>query len=244
MTLSFAGVFADAGAIWRSDRHLVLRVAGVFHVLPVLAFVLLLVSSGVLSNLPPEQVKAAFERFQTANIVPIVLISAALDFGTFAIMNLFLQGGGRTLGEVLMIAVRRFLPFLAMSVFINLLFGIGMWLILPGLYVFVRTWLAGPAFAARPELGVVEAFKEGWRRSAGMAGLTLFAAVTAATLGAMGAIVGATAVLSVLTEVAGGSQIVGAAGLVLLSIVGGLSWTALTVLRVAAYRLTEPRQGM
>ena len=169
MTISFAGVFADAGAIWRSERQLVMRVAGVFYVLPVLAFVLLLASSGFPPNVPADQMKEALDRFQTANLVPILLISVVLDFGTFAILNLFLQGGGRTLGEVLVLTLRRFLPFLVLDLAAGFVFGLGMsLLVLPGLFVFARTWLAAPAFAAHPELGVIEAFRQGWRRSGGL----------------------------------------------------------------------------
>jgi len=242
MTISFAGVFADAGAIWRSERQLVMRVAGVFYVLPVLAFVLLLASSGFPPNVPADQMKEALDRFQTANLVPILLISVVLDFGTFAILNLFLQGGGRTLGEVLVLTLRRFLPFLVLDLAAGFVFGLGMsLLVLPGLFVFARTWLAAPAFAAHPELGVIEAFRQGWRRSGGLSWLILIAVAAVTMLGTLGAIVATSGILGTINLMLGGSPIVAGIGYLVLAIVGALAWTAMTVLRIAAYRLSEPR---
>jgi hypothetical protein len=48
--------------------------------------------------------------FYWANLLPILLANLAIDFGTFAVLNLYLQGGGRTLGEVLVLTLRRLLP--------------------------------------------------------------------------------------------------------------------------------------
>lgn len=242
MTISFAGVFADAGALWRSERQLVMRVAGVFYLLPVLGFVLLLASSGFPPDVPADQMKDALDRFQTANLIPILLISVVLDFGTFAILNLFLQGGGRTLGEVLGITLRRFLPFLILDLAAGFVFGLGMsLLVLPGLFVFARTWLAAPAFAAQPDLGVIEAFRQGWRRSGGFTWLILIAVAAVTMLGTLGAIVAASGILGSVNLMLGGNQIVAGIAYLVLAIIGAFAWTALTVLRVAAYRLSEPR---
>lgn len=242
MTLSFAGVFADAGAIWRSERQLLARVAGVFYVLPVLGFVMLLGSSGVMQGTPPEQMQEALNRFYANNLPAIFLVTAAMDFGTFAILNLFLQGGGRTLGEVLMLALRRLLPFLAIDLLGNFAFALGLSLfVLPGLFLLARTWLAAPAFTARPEQGVIEAFRQGWKRSSGLSWLILLAVSGVTMLGTLGAVIAVSAILGTLHVALGGSQIVVAAGYLAIALIGGFAWTAVTVLRVAAYRLTEAR---
>lgn len=245
MKLSFAGVFADAGALWRSERMLLLRIAGVFYVLPVLGIVLLLVGSGFPPDVPPEQVRDAIGRFYSDNLLPILFANLASDFGTFAVLNLFLQGGGRTLGEVLMLTLRRFLPFLVLDLLAGFVFGLGMSLfVLPGLFAFARTWLAAPAFAARPEAGLIEAFRQGWRRSGGVAWLILLGVVAVTMLGTLGAVVAASAVTGTLAAIAGGNQIVASIGYLAVAIIGGLAWTALTVLRVAAYRATAASTGM
>ncbi|MET0308036.1 MAG: hypothetical protein ABW023_04955 [Sphingomonas sp.] len=241
MRLTFAGVFADAGALWRSERDLLLRVAGLFYVVPMLGFVLLLVASGLPESAPPEKMQEALNRFYGNNLLAIFAVTVAMNFGTFAILNLYLQGGGRTLGEVLRITVRRFLPFLVIDFLASLAFTIGLWLVLPGLFAFARTWLAAPAFAARPEQGLVEAFRQGWRRSGGFVWLILLGVATATMLGALGAVVATSVTLGTLNALAGGSQVLASIAYLGIAMVGGLAWTAFSVLRIAAYRLTEPR---
>ncbi|MBC9034957.1 hypothetical protein IAG41_21405 [Sphingomonas sp. JC676] len=242
MKLSFAGVFADAGAIWRGERQLLTRIAGVFYVVPILGFVMLLGASGVMQSTPPEQMREALNRFYGDNLLAILLITAAMDFGTFAILNLFLQGGGRTLGEVLMLTLRRFLPFLAIDLLGNLAFAVGLSLfVLPGLFALARTWLAAPAYAARPEQGVIEAFRQGWTRSGGFVWLILLGVSGLTMLATLSAVVAVSAILGSLHVMTGGSQIVVAFSYLAIALIGGFAWTAVTVLRVAAYRLTEPR---
>jgi hypothetical protein len=241
MRLHIAGVFADAGALWRSERDLLLRVAGLFYVVPMLGFVLLLVVSGLPEAGPPEKMQEALNRFYGNNLLAIFVVTAVMNFGTFAILNLYLQGGGRTLGEVLMIALRRFVPFLVIDFLASLAFTLGLWLVLPGLFAFARTWLAAPAFAARPEQGVLEAFRQGWRRSGGFVWLTLLGVAAATMLATLGAVVVTSVALGSLNAMAGGNQVISAIAYVAIALVGGLAWTAFSVLRIAAYRLTEPR---
>jgi hypothetical protein len=242
MKLSFAGVFADAGSMWRGERQLLMRIAGVFYVVPILGFVMLLGASGVMQTTPPEQMQEALNRFYGSNILAILLVTAAMDFGTFAILNLFLQGGGRTLGEVLMLTLRRFLPFLAIDLIGNFAFAIGLSLfVLPGLFALARTWLAAPAYAARPEQGLIEAFRQGWTRSGGFVWLILLGVSGVTMLGTLSAVVAVSAILGTLHTMLSGSQVVVGLSYLAIALIGGFAWTAVTVLRIAAYRLTEPR---
>lgn len=239
MKFSFAGVFADAGLIWRSERELLLRLAGVFYVLPLLGIVLLLAASHFPPDVPPEQARDAVMAFYSANLLPILIAQLTIDFGTFAVLNLFLQGNGRTLGEVLKLSVMRLLPYVGIDLLCGFAFTIGTsLLIVPGLFLFARTWLAAPAYTARPEDGVIEAFRQGWVRSRGFAWLTMLAAVIALMLGALGAVVAVNALIGVLSALTGGSEVVAMLAYVATAIIGGLAWTGMTVLRVAAYRGT------
>jgi hypothetical protein len=124
MTLGLAGVLADARALWRSERDLLLPIAGMFFVVPMLAIILLLADSGF-ADVAPEKLREAVMAFYVANLVPILLANLAIEFGTFATLNLYLQGGGRTLGEVLLLTLRRFLPWLAIDITAALLFSFG-----------------------------------------------------------------------------------------------------------------------
>lgn len=244
MTLSLAGVLADARTLWRRERELLLPIAGVFFTVPMLGIVLLLASSGFPGDVPPEKLREAVIAFYTANLVPILLANLAIDFGTFALLNLYLQGAGRTLGEVLVLTLRRLLPYLAIDIIAALLFSFGSsFLLLPGLFAFARTWLAGPAFAAAPERGVVAAFRQGWRGSSGFGWIVLLAASGFVLLCAMLLVVVSTGLLAVLGAAVGDERIVVAIGYVVTAVIGGFAWSALAVLRVAAYLRTAPRQG-
>jgi hypothetical protein len=245
MSLGLAGVLADARTLWRSERELLLPIAGMFFVVPMLGIVLLLAGSGFPGDVAPEKLREAIMAFYVANLLPILLANVAMDFGTFAVLNLYLQGGGRTLGEVLLLAVRRFLPYLGIDIIGALLFSFGSSLfLLPGLFAFGRTWLAGPAFAAAPERGPVDAFRQGWRRSAGFGWITLLAAAGLTLFGAMVLVVLSTGMLGGLAVLIGDARIVAVIGYVVTALIGGFAWTVLALLRVAAYRRSAPRQGI
>jgi hypothetical protein len=244
MTRGLAGVIADARALWRSERELLLPIAGMFFVVPMLGIVLLLAGSGF-ADVPPEKLREAVMAFYVANLLPILLANLAIDFGTFAVLNLYLQGGGRTLGEVLLLTLRRFLPFLVIDITAALLFSFGSSLfLLPGLFAFARTWLAGPAFAAAPERGLLEAFRQGWRRSGGFVWIVLLALAGLTLLGAMMLVVVATGLLGGIAALIGDERVGLVTGYVVAALIGGLAWSVMGVLRVAAYRRSEPRQGM
>jgi hypothetical protein len=143
---------------------------------------------------------------------------------------------------VLIVAARRFVPFLVIDFLASVAFTLGMWLLVfPGLFAFARTWLAAPAYAAQPEQGIAEAFRQGWKRTDGFIWLTLLGVGAATMLATLGAIVAASVTLGTLNDMAGGNQILAGIAYVAIAIIGGLAWTAFTLLRIAAYRLTEPR---
>jgi hypothetical protein len=242
MTLGLAGVLADARALWRGERDLILAIAGVFFVVPMLAMVLLLAQSGF-GQVAPEKLREAAAAFYAANLLPILLANAMIEFGTFAVLNLLLQGNGRTLGEVLLLTLRRFLPFLGISLIGGFLFSLGISLfVVPGLFAFGRTWLAGASYAARPEAGPIEAFRQGWRRSGGFGWVTLLAAAAITMMAAIVLIVISTMIISGFAAVVGDHRMQ-VVSLLVTALIGGFTWTALAVLRVAAYRRSEPGQG-
>lgn len=245
MNLTLGGVLRDARMLWRRERELLVPIAGLFFAVPMLGAILILDGSGFPPQGSPEQVREAFLAIYAANMVPILLINLVIDFGSFAVFNLFLQGGGRTLGQVLVLSLRRFPFFFLIDLLAGLLFSIGAsLLIVPGLFAFARTWLAGPAFAAAPERGMAEAFRQGWRRSRGFDGLVLVGAAALVLVAALAMVIAATILVGLLAALAGDNQVTTAIGYLVTAALGGLAWTMLAVLRVAAYRATEPRQGI
>lgn len=245
MTLSLAGVLADAGAMWRRHRDMLGAIAGVFFLLPLLGILFLLAQSGVIAESEPAKLNEALRAFYNANLLPLVLANLSIDFGTFAIFTLFLQPGDRSLGEILLETLRRLIPFVVIDLGAAILFGLGASLfLLPGLFAFGRTWLAAPAFAAVPEQGIVGAFRQGWLRSAGLNWLILLGATGATILASIGVILFGSVLLGLVGAVLGDSRPLEASGYFLIAAIGAVAWTMLALVRVAAYRRTEPRQGI
>ncbi|RYE01766.1 MAG: hypothetical protein EOP61_10335 [Sphingomonadales bacterium] len=246
MKLSLSGVFADAGAMWRNHRDILSAIAGVFFVVPMLGILFLMAQSGLPADPDPVKLNEAARKFYEDNFLWFLLANLLIDFGTFTIFILFLQPGTRTLGETMALTLRRLLPFVVVDVLASILFGIGFSLfVLPGLFIFGRTWLAAPALAANPDQGILGAFREGWRRSFGFRWLVLLAAMALTILTAAIAILLASRLLlGLLVMVAGDNQFVEMAGYVLIALFGGIAWVTTVLLRVAAYRRTEPSTGI
>lgn len=247
MTLRLADLLADARALWQRERALVLPVAGMFFLVPLLGVVLLVAPHvAQLQDLADQAaLRSFYDRFVQANLVPLALAYFAFDFGLFALLSLYLQGNGRTLGQVLALALRRLFPFLVLELVVSLAVQLGLSLFLaPGVFLFARTWLAAPAYAARPEAGLIEAFRQGWVRSGGVTWLLLL--LIAAMVFVLGFVaIGVSSIVTgLIAGAAGGGVVPELIEYLVLSIVGALIWTALVVLRVAAYRATGPRQGM
>jgi hypothetical protein len=245
MKLSLSGVFADAGAMWRSHRDMLGAIAGVFFVLPILGILFLMAQGGLPSEPDPAKLNEAVRQFYSENLLWFLLANLLIDFGTFAVLILFLQPGDRTLGEVLGIALRRLIPFIAVDLIAAVLLGVGASLFLvPGLFAFGRTWLAAPALAAAPEAGMLGAFRQGWRRSGGLRWVVLLGVAAATVLAAMVLILLGSVLLALVGAAVGDSRVLEAAGYLLIAIIGGVVRVTLALMRVSAYRRTEPSTGI
>ncbi|MEN2709916.1 hypothetical protein ACQKOH_21135 [Sphingomonas sp. NPDC092331] len=246
MSLTSRGILADAVTLWRAERELLVALAGMFFVVPMLGAALLLAGLDLPATEDPEKLRTALTAFYTANLPAILAINIAIDFGGFAIFNLYLQGGGRTLGEVLLITLRRFPAFFVLNLIAGLFFSFGLSLfVIPGLFVVARTWLAGPALAADPAAGVLGAFREGWRRSAGLTGFALLGLASMVLFLAFGLVIVTGGILGTIAALIGGAQAVAPVSYLVTALLGGAAWAALALIRVAAYRLAgAPRQGI
>jgi len=244
MTLSFSGVFADAGTMWRSHREMLSAIAGVFFLLPILGVLLLLAQSGMPSDPDPAKLNEAVRAFYSANLGWMLLANLFIDFGTFAIFTLFLHPGDRTLGDVLIATLRQLFPFVAIDLVAGILFGLGMSLfILPGLFFFGRTLLAAPALAAAPEQGVVAALRQGWQRSAAFNWVVLLGMAAATIVTAVFVILFGSVLLGIVGRAIGDSRPLEAAAYFLIAGIGAMAWLMLALIRVAAYRRTGTKQG-
>lgn len=244
MTLTFAPVFAEAGRLWRAERNLLMPLASVFFFLPLLATVLLLASNPLPTSTDPAATYAAVQALAERYVFPLLAVDLVMHFGGFAILNLYLQGGGRTLGEVLALTLRRFGSFVIIALAARLAFSIGLSLfILPGLLIFARTWLAGAAYAAQPEDGMLAAFRSGWRRSGRFNWAVMLFSASATLFAGLGAMMIAAPLLGLIAGMFGSSEAVLLVGNVALAFIAMLVWTAMTLLSIAFYRLTTASSG-
>lgn len=246
MSLTSRSIFLDAVSLFRAERELLIALAGMFLVVPMLGAVLLVSGLDLPATQDQEKLRAAVFAFYDANLLLILAISLVMDFGSFAIFNLFVQGDGRTLGQVLLLALRRFAGFFVVNTIAGLLFSLGFSLfVIPGIYMLVRTWLAGPAYAADPGAGIVGAFREGWRRSGGVTGFALVGPASLILFLALGLVIIAGGILGTIAGLIGGAQAVAPVSYLVTALIGGAAWAALALIRVAAYRLAgAPRQGI
>lgn len=243
MKLSLGGALADAAALWRSERDLVARIAGVFYLLPILALAMLASGLALPDQATPEQVRAAVGGFYRANFAWLLLISVALEFGTLALLKLLLQRG-RAVRETLQAAAVRLLPFVLLGFANGALMQLGFTLfVIPGLYVFGRTWMMGAAYAAEPERGLLGAIERGFRMSAGNGWrIALLGLGVAMTAGA--AVLALLVLVQTLAALAGGAQWAQALLLVPVAVAVAAAYAAFTLVRVAAYRrLAGSRSG-
>lgn len=235
MRLSIGGVLADAAALWRAERDVLTRVAGVFFLLPILALAMLATTLPLSEKATPDEVRAVVSAFYAANLVWLLLISLLLDFGSLVLLNLFLRGP-ETLGAKLAAAATRLLPFVLIGFANGAMINLGFWLlVVPGLYIFGRTWLMGPAYAANPQAGLLGGVEQGFRMSHGNGWrIALLGIGTALIVGSAGFVL--LIVMQAIAVLAGGAAWVQAIALVPVATAGAAGYIAFTLVRVAVYR--------
>lgn len=243
--LTLSAALNDAAALWRGERDLLLRVAGVFFFLPALAFGLVAVEPPVNPDASIEQAQAAMLQVLQVNLPYMAASYLVQEFGALVVL-LMLLGPPRTrLSAVLTRALRLFPGFLLLSVLTSLaVFGGALLLVVPGLYLQGRTLLNAPAYAAAPARGPIDAFARGVTaaRGAGFRLLLLWAAPVAASLLANAVWQGVGDPLIAASNASPPVRFLVLAGIAAIGTAGSI---ALTLLRASAYRLLGgARQGM
>ena len=173
MRLRATTIYADAWAAWRRDWNVLTAVAGVFVFLPQLALLLLVPAmpdtSALTSTDPADPVfRAWMETFSTwvgAYGIWYIVVLAALVFGQFALVAVYLASARATVGDALGVALRlvpRFvlawtiwtLPLALLSPLLLLL----PFLIMPVVALIGgRMMLVGPAILAARPIGAIAA---------------------------------------------------------------------------------------
>lgn len=144
-------VYAEAAALWRSDRDLWIRVAGLFYFLPAFAVT-------QFAQFPDFQAMSqdlAKQEEWLRSLYPWLLGAQIwLLFSTAVILVLALDKGRPAPGAAIVRAVRMFPVLLLANLATSLLVSLGTSaFIVPGLYIIGRTFLTQPLLVAEPGLG-------------------------------------------------------------------------------------------
>lgn len=151
-------------AMFKGNREVLITVAGLFFFIPTLIVSLI--------NGDPPQPEAGtapevvlsqmLDYFREA--APTLFLSAVASIiGTIAIWRLLLAPGGTSLGSALGVGATLFLSYLVASLLSGLAVGLGfLLLIVPGLYLYARLSLVGPAMAAEKMMNPIAAIQASW----------------------------------------------------------------------------------
>lgn len=242
MTLSFTGVFADAGAMWRSERGVLLRVAAVFLFLPSLA--------GQFFLPPPDLAKADSREAMADAIMAwfgsnggwFVLELVVITYGAGVLLVLLLERARPTVREALVRGLRLLPSLLIAWTCVLFLVSLGsMLLIVVAFYVGGRLLLVGPVVVAEPGRGPLLALVDGIRLSAWRGWMLSAVAVLTVAAGQAAQFVPGTLIAALIA--AGNAQPLLLAPLEILSAAAAAAgWLALVLVQAAAYRLAK--QGM
>ncbi len=184
MKNNMAGVLADAWAMWKSDRDLLVRIAGLIFFLPRFAVLVLTPSFVAPPAFPGFEAKeaalqsytaASQQWFLTYGTGP-VLISLITLFGVLAATILYL-GNHRpdtraALGTAIRLLPRYILVAILLALPLELFVKASPLLILPALYLAGRLLLVTPAFVAEQPIGILATFRRSWTSTQGL-GLSL-----------------------------------------------------------------------
>ena len=183
MRLRATTIYADVWAAWRRDWNVLTAVAGVFVFLPQLALLLLVPAmpdTTALTSTDPNDPAfrtwmEAFSGWVATNGIWYVVVLAALVFGQFALVAVYLASARATVGDAMGVALRlvpRFVlawmiwtfPLALLSPLLLLL----PFLIMPVVALIGgRMMLVGPAILAARPIGAVAAIGRSFRSTRG-----------------------------------------------------------------------------
>jgi hypothetical protein len=178
MRITFAGILADAWSLFRRDSDLLLRVAGPFLFLPAFALTLFVPPMPMPDraiadrDLQAQQWADAVTAWVGGYGIGFAAAYLVVYFGTATIMALYCDPARPDLRGAVRRAAAVFPRFMLAMIMISIPAGLGMWLVVPGLYVLARTMLAAPVLLADRAAGAWPAVRRSLTLTRG-SGLTL-----------------------------------------------------------------------
>lgn len=168
MKTDWAAAARDAWALWRRDSAVLWPIAGLFLFLPALVlFVTVappppLFTTGA-NEAEQQALRAAGEQWVSASARWFALSSLANLYGALLILVFYLDRRAQTLAQAMGRALLLFPRYGLAALLIFVPTVIGMLLIVPGLYLFGRFMLTGPAIVAEQPISAIMAVGRGLR---------------------------------------------------------------------------------
>jgi len=166
--LDFNRAWAETMRLWSANRELLIAIAGVFLLLPGLAFGLLVPQPETPPAETMEALVEALAAFYRANAPWLIGVSLFSSFGTLTLLVLLLDTGRPRVADALSAAVRLLIPYVLAALVSGLAIFVGsLFFVIPGIYLFIRLLLAGPAIAAENLNSPIAALGRAWQLSRG-----------------------------------------------------------------------------
>jgi len=165
MRLRYPDVFADAGAMWRGARDVLLPVAAVFFFLPGLGLRLFLPQPDT-TGLADEALRTAIDAWLSGAMPWLVVVILTQTYGAALLLLMLLDPGRPTLGAAMLRTLRLIPGLLAAQLIVAAGVALGfLVLIVPGFYLLGRTILTSASYLTSPERGSIAAAVEGFERT-------------------------------------------------------------------------------
>lgn len=241
MTLRFKNIITEAISIWRSQRDLLLPIAGVFLFLPTLA-TQLFVPVPVLGDVSRDEAAAALAAWFVAQAPVLIGQAIVITYGAAVLFTLLLGQERLNVGEALKRALRLLPGLLAVwTITLSLMMVGTMLLLMIAFYIGGRLLAAGPIAIAESHRGPIGALTESVKRSHRRGWMLTSVAILTFIAGYIAALFFqsfATAVVSV----GGGNALIALPFQALSAAASAAGTLGLILVQVAVYRLTK--QGM
>lgn len=181
--LDLSGCWNDVMRLFRANRELLLSVAGVFILLPSLAFAMFAPQPETAPDADIATIYANLQGFYEANMLWIVLIGLLNGFASIVMLVLMLDPARPSVGEAMRRGGSIILPYYAMGVLSGVLTFLGtLAFILPGIYIFVKLIVAGPVMVAERVHTIIAPMRRSWALTKGNSGrILIFVLVVAVT---------------------------------------------------------------
>lgn len=181
--LDLSGCWNDVMQLFRANRELLLSVAGVFILLPSLAFAMFAPPPVSPPDADIAAIYANMQQFYSDNLVWIVLIGLLNGFASIVMLVLMLDASRPNVGDAMRRGFKIILPYYAMGVLSGVLTFLGsLAFVLPGIYIFVKLVAAGPVMVAERSHTIIAPMRRSWGLTKGNSGrILLFLVIVAIT---------------------------------------------------------------